>query len=228
VYTKLTLQHYVKQAKQWQAAQLEPSLPVRIGESSSILTEEPISELVELAINGLYHPTSTHVITHSLQFIHPILSQVFASSLEGPLAVQDLTGSFPAPFFRDPSTATITTSTTIHDTTSTTSPTMMTMMIDEQSAHLNHHPLPAPPTLPPSFTEVLPQPSILLGYQDEWLKGTSTLLHYWEKTRLEPYSPKKNITYFALCPQNPNIISDLTAFFSELSSIYEVKAKETK
>jgi hypothetical protein len=70
--------------------------------------------------------------------------------------------------------------------------------------------------------EELPIPRLLVGYQEEWIKLPPTVLNLWEKARLEPYSPKKNVSYFVLCPDNQSLLADATNFFKELSCVYEV------
>lgn len=48
------------------------------------------------------------------------------------------------------------------------------------------------------------------------------MLTFWEKLRLEPYSTKKNIVYFALCPDSESLENMAINFFKDLSAVYEV------
>uniref|UniRef100_A0ACD5XVG0 Uncharacterized protein n=1 Tax=Avena sativa TaxID=4498 RepID=A0ACD5XVG0_AVESA len=46
---------------------------------------------------------------------------------------------------------------------------------------------------------VLPSPSLLVGYQDDWLKTSPTCLKLWEKAPLEPYASPKPMTRTKPC-----------------------------
>ncbi|KAG8086379.1 hypothetical protein GUJ93_ZPchr0010g8621 [Zizania palustris] len=69
---------------------------------------------------------------------------------------------------------------------------------------------------------VLPLPSLLVGYQDDWLKTSANCLNLWEKAPLEPYASPKPVTYYALCPDIDMLTSAATDFFIQLGTIYEV------
>lgn len=69
---------------------------------------------------------------------------------------------------------------------------------------------------------VLPSPSLLVGYQDDWLKTSPNCLKLWEKAPLEPYASPKPVTYYALCPDIDMLTSAATDFFMQLGTIYEV------
>ncbi|XP_044968116.1 mediator of RNA polymerase II transcription subunit 13-like isoform X1 [Hordeum vulgare subsp. vulgare] len=69
---------------------------------------------------------------------------------------------------------------------------------------------------------VLPSPSLLVGYQDDWLKTSADCLKLWEKAPLEPYASAKPVTYYALCPDIDMLTSAATDFFMQLGTIYEV------
>ncbi|XP_037444717.1 mediator of RNA polymerase II transcription subunit 13-like isoform X1 [Triticum dicoccoides] len=69
---------------------------------------------------------------------------------------------------------------------------------------------------------VLPSPSLLVGYQDDWLKTSANCLKLWEKAPLEPYASAKPVTYYALCPDIDLLTSAATDFFMQLGTIYEV------
>ncbi|KAI8982452.1 mediator complex subunit 13 C-terminal-domain-containing protein [Mycotypha africana] len=72
----------------------------------------------------------------------------------------------------------------------------------------------------PNFDTLQP-PNITVGRQDDFLQGSSKLITFWEKLRLEPYSNKKHINYFVVYPQNNCIENTAIQFFKELSSMYE-------
>ncbi|XP_006655580.1 mediator of RNA polymerase II transcription subunit 13 [Oryza brachyantha] len=69
---------------------------------------------------------------------------------------------------------------------------------------------------------VLPLPSLLVGYQDDWLKTSANCLSLWEKAPLEPYASPKPVTYYALCPDIDMLTSAATDFFLQLGTIYEI------
>lgn len=68
---------------------------------------------------------------------------------------------------------------------------------------------------------VLPLPSILVGYQDDWLKTSANCLEFWEKGPLEPYALQKPVTYYAVCPDITLLTSAATDFFQQLGTVYE-------
>ncbi|KAI9287343.1 mediator complex subunit 13 C-terminal-domain-containing protein [Umbelopsis sp. AD052] len=70
--------------------------------------------------------------------------------------------------------------------------------------------------------DMLRPPSVVVGRQDEWIEGSPHMLTFWEKLRLEPYSTKKNIVYFALCPDSDGFESMAIDFFNDLSAVYEI------
>ncbi|KAI4317451.1 hypothetical protein L6164_025318 [Bauhinia variegata] len=67
----------------------------------------------------------------------------------------------------------------------------------------------------------LPFPSILVGYQDDWLKTSANSLQHWEKAPLEPYALQKPITYHVVCPNINPLTSAAADFFQQLSTVYE-------
>ena len=75
---------------------------------------------------------------------------------------------------------------------------------------------PAEPNL-----DTLQPPNILINRQDDVIEGSSKLIMFWEKLRLEPYSNKKHINYFVIYPQNDSIESNVSQFFKGLSTLYE-------
>ncbi|KAF7836948.1 mediator of RNA polymerase II transcription subunit 13 isoform X1 [Senna tora] len=68
----------------------------------------------------------------------------------------------------------------------------------------------------------LPFPSILVGYQDDWLKTSANCLQLWEKAPLEPYASQKPITYYVVCPDIDPLTSAASDFFQQLGTVYEI------
>ncbi|OVA06369.1 Mediator complex [Macleaya cordata] len=68
---------------------------------------------------------------------------------------------------------------------------------------------------------VLPLPAILVGYQDDWLKTSTSSLQLWEKAPLEPYALPKPMTYYVLCPDIGLLTSAAADFFQQLGTVYE-------
>ncbi|OZJ03918.1 hypothetical protein BZG36_03292, partial [Bifiguratus adelaidae] len=67
----------------------------------------------------------------------------------------------------------------------------------------------------------LDTPEVVVGLKDDWLVTSPHILRFWEKARLEPYSAKKGVVYFVVCPQNPVLEASVTNFLTELSAIYD-------
>lgn len=68
---------------------------------------------------------------------------------------------------------------------------------------------------------LLPAPSILVGYQDDWLKTSTSSLQLWEKAPLEPYALPKHMTYYVVCPDIDPLASAAADFFQQLGTVYE-------
>ncbi|KAI5059150.1 hypothetical protein GOP47_0025469 [Adiantum capillus-veneris] len=67
----------------------------------------------------------------------------------------------------------------------------------------------------------LPMPSLLVGYQDDWLKISSSTLHLWEKAPLEPYATAKPVIYYVVCPKIDSLLSATAEYIRQLSCVYE-------
>ncbi|KAL9233602.1 hypothetical protein vseg_008575 [Gypsophila vaccaria] len=65
-------------------------------------------------------------------------------------------------------------------------------------------------------------PSILVGYQDDWLKTSASSLQHWEKAPLEPYAFQKNMSYYVVCPNVDSLSSVAADFFQQLGTVYEM------
>ncbi|PIA29244.1 hypothetical protein AQUCO_06100036v1 [Aquilegia coerulea] len=68
---------------------------------------------------------------------------------------------------------------------------------------------------------LLPMPAILVGYQDDWLKTSTSSLQLWEKAPLEPYAAPKPTTYYVVCPDIDPLASAAADFFQQLGTVYE-------
>ncbi|KAL6846903.1 hypothetical protein ACP4OV_022756 [Aristida adscensionis] len=68
---------------------------------------------------------------------------------------------------------------------------------------------------------VLPSPSLLVGYQDDWLRTSANSLRSWEDAPFEPYASPKPVTYYALCPDIDILTSAATDFLLQLGTVYE-------
>ncbi|XP_078439793.1 RNA polymerase II transcription mediator [Wolffia australiana] len=68
---------------------------------------------------------------------------------------------------------------------------------------------------------LVPFPAFLVGYQDDWLKTSSSSLEVWEKGPLEPYALPKPITYYAICPDIDLLTYAAIDFILQLGTVYE-------
>uniref|UniRef100_A0A8C2A6M6 Mediator of RNA polymerase II transcription subunit 13 n=1 Tax=Cyprinus carpio TaxID=7962 RepID=A0A8C2A6M6_CYPCA len=69
--------------------------------------------------------------------------------------------------------------------------------------------------------EPLPIPSVLLGYDRDFLSLSPLALPFWEKFLLEPYGGQRDVAFLVLCPNYDALLSSAKAFFQELSAVYE-------
>ncbi|VFQ93381.1 unnamed protein product [Cuscuta campestris] len=67
----------------------------------------------------------------------------------------------------------------------------------------------------------VPYPSVLLGYQDDWLKTSPSSLQLWEKAPFEPYAMPKNMMYYVVCPDIDPLTKAAADFFQQLGSVYD-------
>lgn len=68
---------------------------------------------------------------------------------------------------------------------------------------------------------VLPLPAVLVGYQDDWLKTSTSSLQIWEKAPLEPYAMQKPMIYYVICPDIDPLTTAAADFFQQLGTVYE-------
>ncbi|XP_050965328.1 mediator of RNA polymerase II transcription subunit 13-like isoform X4 [Labeo rohita] len=69
--------------------------------------------------------------------------------------------------------------------------------------------------------EPLPIPSVLLGYDRDFLALSPLALPFWEKFLLEPYGGQRDVAFLVLCPNYDTLLSSAKAFLQELSAVYE-------
>ncbi|XP_036436074.1 mediator of RNA polymerase II transcription subunit 13-like isoform X4 [Colossoma macropomum] len=69
--------------------------------------------------------------------------------------------------------------------------------------------------------EPLPIPTLLVGYDRDFMALSPLALPFWEKLLLEPYGGQRDVAYLVLCPDNDPILNGARAFFQELSAVYE-------
>ncbi|XP_024521898.1 mediator of RNA polymerase II transcription subunit 13 isoform X1 [Selaginella moellendorffii] len=68
---------------------------------------------------------------------------------------------------------------------------------------------------------MLPVPTLLVGYQEDWLRTAPRSLRYWEKAPFEPYGYPKSVTYYVICAGLDPLLCSALEFFQQLSSVYE-------
>lgn len=71
--------------------------------------------------------------------------------------------------------------------------------------------------------EPLPIPTLLLGYDRDFLALSPLALPFWEKLLLEPYGGQRDVAFLVLCPDNDILLAGAKTFFQELSAVYEVQ-----
>lgn len=69
--------------------------------------------------------------------------------------------------------------------------------------------------------EPQPIPSLLLGYDRDWLALSPFALRYWDKLLLEPYSPARDVAYVVVLPDSEALLPGVRGFFQDLSATYQ-------
>ncbi|KAF9904199.1 mediator of RNA polymerase II transcription subunit 13 [Linnemannia zychae] len=75
-------------------------------------------------------------------------------------------------------------------------------------------------TAEPALMQLQP-PDIVVGHNDDWLEASPTILRFWEKLSLGPYSNRKNIAYFVVYPESADMENNVSRFWRELSVVFE-------
>eukprot|EP01132_Coremiostelium_polycephalum_P000448 gene448-567_t len=160
-----------------------------------LLTEELISDSLETSIDPLSTPATLETTAKTLfKFSKDIIKNIFPLS-NGPLSITQFCNGL------------------INNNNNNDTDVNMGGVINNNSPPINNN--------NNMDFEWLAIPKLIVGYKEEWLEVPFTTIRYWDKAQLEPYSPKKNITYFVLCPDTPTMKIHVPAFFSDLSCIYE-------
>ncbi|KAJ8414096.1 hypothetical protein AAFF_G00066940 [Aldrovandia affinis] len=69
--------------------------------------------------------------------------------------------------------------------------------------------------------EPLPIPTLLLGYDRDFLALSPLALPFWEKLLLEPYGGQRDVAFLVICPDNEALLAGARVFYRELSVVYE-------
>ncbi|XP_036384476.1 mediator of RNA polymerase II transcription subunit 13-like isoform X2 [Megalops cyprinoides] len=69
--------------------------------------------------------------------------------------------------------------------------------------------------------EPLSIPTLLLGYDRDFLALSPLALPFWEKLLLEPYGGPRDVAFLVLCPDSEALLAGAHVFFRELSAVYE-------
>ncbi|XP_015221754.2 mediator of RNA polymerase II transcription subunit 13-like isoform X1 [Lepisosteus oculatus] len=69
--------------------------------------------------------------------------------------------------------------------------------------------------------EPLPIPTLLLGYDRDFLALSPLALPFWEKLLLEPYGGQRDVAFLVVCPDSEALTAGARGFFRELSAVYE-------
>lgn len=72
--------------------------------------------------------------------------------------------------------------------------------------------------------EPLPIPTLLVGYEYDFVVMSPFALPYWEKLLLDPYSSQRDIGYMVVCPDNEALLNGARTFFRDLTAVYEVRS----
>ncbi|KAK3820968.1 MAG: hypothetical protein J3R72DRAFT_28697 [Linnemannia gamsii] len=75
-------------------------------------------------------------------------------------------------------------------------------------------------TAEPALMQLQP-PDIVVGHNEEWLEASPTILRFWEKLSLRPYSNRKHIAYFVIYPESADMENNVSRFWRELSVVFE-------
>ena len=70
--------------------------------------------------------------------------------------------------------------------------------------------------------EPQPIPSVMAGYDRDWVAIGPLAIPHWDRLLLEPYSRQRDVAYIVLAPEVDHVLSRTKTFFKELSSTYEM------
>ena len=70
--------------------------------------------------------------------------------------------------------------------------------------------------------EPLPIPSLMVGFEREWLSVSPLSLYYWDNLNFEPWGASRDVAYIVLAPDNDTMLADVRVFLRALTNGYEV------
>uniref|UniRef100_A0A8C0VH24 Mediator of RNA polymerase II transcription subunit 13 n=1 Tax=Cyanistes caeruleus TaxID=156563 RepID=A0A8C0VH24_CYACU len=70
--------------------------------------------------------------------------------------------------------------------------------------------------------EPLPIPTLLVGYDKDFLTISPFSLPFWERLLLDPYGGHRDVAYIVVCPENEALLDGAKTFFRDLSAVYEM------
>nr|KAF6282495.1 mediator complex subunit 13L [Myotis myotis] len=70
--------------------------------------------------------------------------------------------------------------------------------------------------------EPLPIPTLLVGYDKDFLTISPFSLPFWERLLLDPYGGHRDVAYIVVCPENEALLEGAKTFFRDLSAVYEM------
>ena len=70
--------------------------------------------------------------------------------------------------------------------------------------------------------EPQPIPSVLAGFDRDWVAIGPLAIPHWDRLLLEPYSRPRDVAYIVVAPEVDYVLSRTKLFFKELSSTYEM------
>lgn len=73
--------------------------------------------------------------------------------------------------------------------------------------------------------EPLPIPTLLVGYDKDFLTISPFSLPFWERLLLDPYGGHRDVAYIVVCPENEALLDGAKTFFRDLSAVYEVRRR---
>ena len=70
--------------------------------------------------------------------------------------------------------------------------------------------------------EPQPIPSVMAGFDRDWVAIAPLAIPHWDRLLLEPYSRPRDVAYIVLAPDVDYVLQRTKLFFRELSSVYEM------
>ncbi|XP_023347458.1 mediator of RNA polymerase II transcription subunit 13-like, partial [Eurytemora carolleeae] len=70
--------------------------------------------------------------------------------------------------------------------------------------------------------EPLPIPTLMVGFESEWVSVSPLSLYHWDSLSLEPWGPQRDVAYIVVAPDNEYILSNVKTFFKNLSNTYSI------